>query len=117
MSLRICAIVPSYNHDRYVGGIIDQLRNLGLTVFIIDDGSGPDVYKRQGHRPVMATVPHRHIFGLTFHLLWPLARGQPFMSHVDELWESMLARDLTDSVVITSPAHLIRCLLYTSRCV
>ena len=42
MSLRICAIVPSYNHDRYVGGIIDQLRNLGLTVFIIDDGSGPD---------------------------------------------------------------------------
>jgi len=63
---------------------------------------------RMGHRPVMATVPHRHIFGLTFHLLWPLARGQPFTSHTDELWESILGRDPTDSVVITSPAHLIR---------
>jgi acyl-coenzyme A synthetase/AMP-(fatty) acid ligase len=61
-----------------------------------------------GNRPVMATVPHRHVFGLTFHLLWPLARGQPFASHVDELWESMLARDLTNSIIITSPAHLIR---------
>lgn len=60
------------------------------------------------NRPVMATVPHRHVFGLTFHLLWPLARGQPFASHVDELWESMLARDLTNSIIVTSPAHLIR---------
>ena len=61
-----------------------------------------------GRRPVLATVPHRHIFGLTFHLLWPLARGQPFASHVDELWESVLARDLADSVLVTSPAHLTR---------
>jgi acyl-coenzyme A synthetase/AMP-(fatty) acid ligase len=63
---------------------------------------------RMGRRAVMATVPHRHIFGLTFHLLWPLARGQIFSSHVDELWESLLSRDLTDAVLVTSPAHLIR---------
>jgi acyl-coenzyme A synthetase/AMP-(fatty) acid ligase len=65
-------------------------------------GSGTD------HHPVLATVPHRHIFGLTFHLLWPLATGLPFASHVDELWETLLARDLTGTVLVTSPAHLIR---------
>jgi acyl-coenzyme A synthetase/AMP-(fatty) acid ligase len=61
-----------------------------------------------GGSPVVTTVPHRHIFGLTFHLLWPLARGQPFASHVDELWETLLARDTADAVLVTSPAHLRR---------
>ena len=57
---------------------------------------------------VVATVPHRHIFGLTFHLLWPLASGRPFVSHVDELWETLLARDMAGAVLVTSPAHLTR---------
>jgi acyl-coenzyme A synthetase/AMP-(fatty) acid ligase len=61
-----------------------------------------------GCRPVVATVPHRHIFGLTFHLLWPLASGRPFTSHVDEMWETLLARGVADTVVVTSPAHLTR---------
>ncbi len=61
-----------------------------------------------GLRPALATVPFRHIFGLTFHLLWPLATGRPFASHVDDLWETLLARDVTDAVLITSPAHLTR---------
>jgi acyl-coenzyme A synthetase/AMP-(fatty) acid ligase len=57
---------------------------------------------------VLATVPHRHIFGLTFHLLWPLATGRAFASHVDGLWEPLLARDLAGAVLVTSPAHLMR---------
>jgi acyl-coenzyme A synthetase/AMP-(fatty) acid ligase len=61
-----------------------------------------------GCRPVVATVPHRHIFGLTFHLLWPLASGRPFTSHVDEMWETLLARGVADTVLVTSPAHLTR---------
>jgi acyl-coenzyme A synthetase/AMP-(fatty) acid ligase len=61
-----------------------------------------------GRRPALATVPFRHIFGLTFHLLWPLATGRPFASHVDDLWEKLLARDVADAVLVTSPAHLTR---------
>jgi acyl-coenzyme A synthetase/AMP-(fatty) acid ligase len=61
-----------------------------------------------GCRPTLATVPYRHIFGLTFHLLWPLASGRPFASHVDELWEKLLARDVADAILVTSPAHLTR---------
>jgi predicted LPLAT superfamily acyltransferase/glycosyltransferase involved in cell wall biosynthesis len=39
MSLRICAIIPSYNHIRYIGDIVSRLRDLGLPVFVVDDGS------------------------------------------------------------------------------
>jgi predicted LPLAT superfamily acyltransferase len=39
MSLRICAIVPSYNHTSVIGDVIANLRHLGLPVFVIDDGS------------------------------------------------------------------------------
>jgi acyl-coenzyme A synthetase/AMP-(fatty) acid ligase len=59
-------------------------------------------------RLVLATVPYRHIFGLTFHLLWPLASGRIFASHVDELWETLLTRDVAGAVLVTSPAHLTR---------
>jgi predicted LPLAT superfamily acyltransferase len=41
MSLRVCAIVPSYNHDRVAGDVVASLRGLGLPVFVVDDGSGP----------------------------------------------------------------------------
>ena len=37
--MRVCAIVPSHNHARAVGGIVKALRSTGLPVFIIDDGS------------------------------------------------------------------------------
>jgi len=59
-------------------------------------------------RTAAATVPYRHIFGLTFHLLWPLACGRPFVSHVDDLWERLLARNVAGAVLVTSPAHLTR---------
>lgn len=57
---------------------------------------------------VAGTVPHRHVFGLAFHLLWPLAGGRVLASHVDELWEDLLARDIAGGVLVTSPAHLTR---------
>jgi predicted LPLAT superfamily acyltransferase len=40
MFLRICAIVPSHDHHRVVGQLVARLREAGLPVFLIDDGSG-----------------------------------------------------------------------------
>jgi predicted LPLAT superfamily acyltransferase len=37
--MRLCAIVPSYNHWQVVGAVTKRLRGLGLAVFVIDDGS------------------------------------------------------------------------------
>ncbi|MGH6882176.1 MAG: glycosyltransferase family 2 protein [Hypericibacter sp.] len=38
--MRYCAIVPSHDHHAVIGRIVDRLREAGLPVFVIDDGSG-----------------------------------------------------------------------------
>ncbi len=37
--MKLCAIIPSYNHYKGLNAIVDRLRKFGLPVFIIDDGS------------------------------------------------------------------------------
>ncbi|HLI79453.1 MAG TPA: glycosyltransferase [Candidatus Binataceae bacterium] len=39
MRLKCCAIIPSYNHSEMIGELVRHVRELGLPVFIIDDGS------------------------------------------------------------------------------
>lgn len=40
-ALRLCAIVPVYDHALPLPGVLDGLRAAGLPVFVVDDGSGP----------------------------------------------------------------------------
>ena len=37
--MKICAVVPSYNHATVIGAIVARLHTAGLPVFVIDDGS------------------------------------------------------------------------------
>lgn len=37
----VCAIVPVYDHERAVSDTVAGLRQWGLTVILVDDGSGP----------------------------------------------------------------------------
>jgi len=37
--MRTCVIIPTYNESRAIAGLIGQIRQLGLEVIIIDDGS------------------------------------------------------------------------------
>ena len=37
--MRTCAVVPTYNHHLAIGRVIGRLREAGLPVFVIDDGS------------------------------------------------------------------------------
>lgn len=59
---------------------------------------------------VFATVPHQHVYGLLFRLLWPLASGRPFqvdtLLHPQELLPLMAA--CGSSALVTTPAHLKR---------
>lgn len=55
-----------------------------------------------------ATVPHHHVYGLVFNLLWPLAAGRPFLAGRYDLWETLLAELPPSAVLVTSPAHLTR---------
>jgi YbgC/YbaW family acyl-CoA thioester hydrolase len=38
-NIRVCAVIPSYNHWQAMPAIVERLRTLGLAVFVIDDGS------------------------------------------------------------------------------
>ncbi|MBI3897947.1 MAG: acyl--CoA ligase [Gammaproteobacteria bacterium] len=59
---------------------------------------------------VVGTVPHHHIYGLLFRLLWPLAAGRPFdvmaCSGPDELLPRL--RQFGRAVIVSSPAQLSR---------
>jgi len=65
---------------------------------------------RLGSASVIATVPHQHIYGLLFRLLWPLSAGRVFdttiCSHPDTLEKRL--QSLGESVLIASPAQLSR---------
>ncbi len=61
-----------------------------------------------GSGPVLATVSHQHVYGLTFKLLWPLAAGRPFDATVHEVWETLVAALRPGGAIISSPAHLGR---------
>ena len=37
----VCAVIPVYDHERAVGRMVESLRQQGLTVLLVDDGSGP----------------------------------------------------------------------------
>jgi len=37
----VCAVVPVFDHERAIGQVVASLRQHGLTVFLVDDGSGP----------------------------------------------------------------------------
>jgi len=37
--MKICAIIPTYNHYKAIGAVVERLSKAGLPVFIIDDGS------------------------------------------------------------------------------
>jgi glycosyltransferase involved in cell wall biosynthesis len=39
---KIIALIPSYNEARAIGGIAGQLKSMGLSVCVIDDGSADD---------------------------------------------------------------------------
>jgi acyl-coenzyme A synthetase/AMP-(fatty) acid ligase len=65
---------------------------------------------RQRAATTLATVPHHHIYGLLFRLLWPLAGGRPFDTVTCATPEQLLARleQIGPGIVISSPSQLAR---------
>ncbi|BCL77391.1 AMP-binding protein [Jeongeupia sp. HS-3] len=58
---------------------------------------------------IVATVPHQHLYGLLFRVLWPLAAGRAFdadtLAYPESLWSLPAGEALT---LIASPAILKR---------
>ncbi len=37
---KLCVLIPAYNEARTIGGIVREIKVLGLVVYVVDDGSG-----------------------------------------------------------------------------
>jgi acyl-coenzyme A synthetase/AMP-(fatty) acid ligase len=63
-----------------------------------------------GAAAVIATVPHHHIYGLLFRLIWPLAAGRRFDAGLcaDPGLLTQALRRYGDALLVSSPAHLTR---------
>ncbi|AQH03648.1 AMP-dependent synthetase (plasmid) [Burkholderia sp. KK1] len=63
-----------------------------------------------GDATMLASVPHRHIYGLLFRVLWPLAAGRAFdrASCADPLRVQARISECGASVMVSSPAQLVR---------
>jgi acyl-coenzyme A synthetase/AMP-(fatty) acid ligase len=59
---------------------------------------------------VLSTVPHYHIYGLLFRVLWPLSAGRPAdeTTCADPLQLRTLAQKRGPYVLVSTPAHLAR---------
>ncbi|MFZ0890409.1 MAG: AMP-binding protein [Candidatus Binataceae bacterium] len=58
--------------------------------------------------PILGTVTHQHVFGMTFRIMWPLLAGRPFHSEFHPGWESLLELLNGPAMIVSSPAHLTR---------
>ncbi|MEE3331008.1 MAG: AMP-binding protein [Myxococcota bacterium] len=83
-----------------------QLRHLADEVCVLEATFGEGLADAR----VFATASHQHLYGLLFHILWPLVTARPFcrdrLLHAEEL----LPRIATEasSVLASVPAHLDR---------
>ncbi len=55
-----------------------------------------------------STVPHHHIYGLLFSLLWPACAGYRIAHETFAFWETLENRYCSRDYLISSPAHLSR---------
>jgi acyl-coenzyme A synthetase/AMP-(fatty) acid ligase len=61
-----------------------------------------------GPGPVAGTVPHHHIYGCLFRILWPLASGRPILCEPCGDPAGFRAACALGPVLVSSPAHLSR---------
>ncbi len=57
---------------------------------------------------LLSTVPHHHIYGLLFSLLWPVCAGYPIHLKTIHFWEDLMGIYKSGDVLISSPSHLGR---------
>ena len=97
--------------DCYTSGSAGMPKRVPKAVLLLEREVAvlDDLWRTQiGMGPVLSTVSHQHIYGLTFKLLWPLCTGRPFVGSTHQHWEAIAADMYPDRTLVTSPAHLSR---------
>ncbi len=61
-----------------------------------------------GDTPVIGSVTHQHVYGMTFRIMWPIVAGRPFHSEFHVAWEPLMVQLNGPSTIVSSPAQLSR---------
>jgi acyl-coenzyme A synthetase/AMP-(fatty) acid ligase len=82
------------------------LQQLDTELQVLESCWGPLL----GEAAIVATVPHHHIYGLLFRLLWPLCAGRAFDAMACTESPALLQRlaGADPAALVSSPAHLAR---------
>ncbi len=97
--------------DLFTSGSTGEPKRVAKTLAQLDaEVAVQDALWKGGSGPVYATVPHYHIYGMLFRILWPLAAGRPFDTETCSAPEILLARmgQFGPGDVISSPSQLSR---------
>ncbi|MDP4840293.1 MAG: AMP-binding protein, partial [Alphaproteobacteria bacterium] len=57
---------------------------------------------------LFSTVPHHHLYGFLFSLLWPASAGVPLNRKTISHWDEFNPVNTQENILISSPAHLKR---------
>jgi acyl-coenzyme A synthetase/AMP-(fatty) acid ligase len=105
------AIAPSAALVLYTSGSTGAPREAGRKLVNIESelGALEAVFGAWlGRARVLATVSHRHVYGLLFRILWPLLERRPFATFDFEYPEQLQGAVGEGNVLISSPAMLKR---------
>lgn len=86
--------------------VLKRFAQLEAEVGVLESLWGNDL----GEAGIVATVPHYHLYGLLFRLLWPFAAGRPFPEQalLEPPRIAAACRRFDRAVLVGSPAHLKR---------
>lgn len=56
-------VIPTYNHGSRVLAVVEDARQLGLPIIVVDDGSSDDTWERLNTCTGIMTLRHRHNLG------------------------------------------------------
>ena len=96
----------------YTSGSTGTPKPILKTIAMIEDeiASIDQLWAIPEHATLISTVPHQHLFGLTFRLFWPLLTGRVFQTKACTFTEDIFrqAQRLSGYVLISTPSHLKR---------
>jgi glycosyltransferase involved in cell wall biosynthesis len=79
---RVAVVIPAYNHEGKIAGVIREARKLSWPLFVVDDGSTDSTYERIKDSPDVAVIRHGRNLGKGAAILTGFAAAAPLADWV-----------------------------------
>jgi glycosyltransferase involved in cell wall biosynthesis len=74
---RVAIVIPAYNHEGKIAGVIREARKLSWPLFVVDDGSTDGTYERIKDSPDVVVIRHGRNLGKGAAILTGFAAAAP----------------------------------------